>query len=242
MPVRPRLVAARPPAPANRTSTSNDASAIPATRRVSADGARRSPKKPIAIPASASTTSIAPISTPSWCPALVRAASDIPSLESACLEKSQPTTGAAPTPPTSSTRARAQAQRHDAHPGDHADDERRQRATRVGQHQRDDHQPHRGVGKCGQQRVPGAPRAKPQAADRPHRCGQADRVPVAVRFLQTRVEARFAADGQLRLAAPSSAARKRRPRRPRARRHPAAHASPRAPARRSATAAANTPL
>ena len=57
------------------------------------------------MPAMLSRINIAPISTPSWCPALVRAASPIPSLESACLEKSQPTTGAAPAPPTSSTRA-----------------------------------------------------------------------------------------------------------------------------------------
>ncbi len=81
----------------------------------------------------------------------------------------------------------AQAQGHKAHPGGHAHRERRQGAARIGEHQGDDHQPHRRVGERAEKRMPRAPRAQPQAPDGAHRRRQADRVPVAVRFLQARV-------------------------------------------------------
>ncbi len=82
----------------------------------------------------------------------------------------------------------AQAQRDKAQPQRQPEHQRRERAARVGEQQRHQHQPHRGVGECAQQRVPGAAGAQPHAADRADRGGQADRVPIAVRRLQPCVD------------------------------------------------------
>ncbi len=65
VPVSPRFETARPAPSASTASTISAPSAAPTVRRVAGLGAPRSPKKPIAMPASVSTTSIAASSTPS---------------------------------------------------------------------------------------------------------------------------------------------------------------------------------
>ena len=80
----------------------------------------------------------------------------------------------------------AQAQGHDAEPQHQPDQERRERAARVGQHERGQLEPHRRVGERAQQRVAVSPRAQPETADRSHRRRHAGRHPVAVGLLQAR--------------------------------------------------------
>ncbi len=127
---------------------------------------------------------------------------------SACLEKSHATTSPAPSAPVSSTaaprRRSGTMQNHSARP----ERERDQCAAGVGQHQRDQHQPHRRVGERVQQRVSGPARSQPHAADHAHRGGEADGVPVVIRRPQAGV-------GVVRVEAgrgtPWSAARTRTP-------------------------------
>ena len=109
----------------------------------------------------------------------------------------------------------AQAQRDDREPERAAAGQREQRAARVGEQQSDEQQPERGVGERVERRVARAPRAEPQHAGTAERGHQPDRVPVAERLAQARVDLvgvqRAREDlGQQRVAADDHAGRARR--------------------------------
>ena len=85
-------------------------------------------------------------------------------------------------------RRAAQAQGDGGEPERAADQQRQQRAARVGEHERDEHDPQAGEGERVERRRALAARAQPEQRRHGHRGGQADRVPVAVGRAQPRVE------------------------------------------------------
>ena len=238
--MKPRWLCASAPAKPTSASATQRQQDRPGAGARGARGAWRLSEKPIATPASVSSRSITSSSTPSWWPAVARCAErDVVGAERVSGEVPAPRPPRRRAPPTISTaaprRRSGTTQNHSATP----ERQRHQRAARVGEHQRHQHDAHRGVGERAQQRVAGAARAQPHAADHAHRRGQADRVPVAVRFLQARVGDRRREAGR---GTPSSAAR-RRTRSLAASVSPPSIAGQRSGARRtSATAAPNTPL
>ena len=188
LPVSPRWLAASAPAKARIASARMLSRTAPARRRVGSDGARRPVRKPISQAderehdehRGQQRTELVPGGH-------ARAEGDVVGAERVPGEvpRHHPAGGDGAASSTAAPRRRSGTmQNHSARP----DRQRDQRATGVGQHQRQQHQPHRRIGERAQQRVPRPARAQPHAADRAHRGGQADRVPVAVRRSQAGVD------------------------------------------------------
>ena len=189
-------------------------------------------RKPTASPAASSTAAISTSSAPRSCPG-IRARGQRDPLGRQRVAREGPARPRAPTrrAATSSGSAAAQAQRHGGEPVGEADQQREQRAARIGQHQAREQQPERGP----RQRVgrPGCPSAAPPAT-----AAAARRAPPSARPRSSsrtaRAGARRSRPPPARPGTPSSSAPRRRRARSRARRRAAPRpsaAGPIAPAR-----------